>query len=154
MNIANASAADAPLLASLHSRCFAQAWDAMAFAELLQLENVFASTVHQGETAAGFILIRVAADEAEILMVGVLPKYRRHGLARELLRHSSGQAFDRGARTLFLEVNVNNAPARALYRKLGFDEAGQRRGYYRSCESLADALVLRRGLPIPAWESL
>jgi ribosomal-protein-alanine N-acetyltransferase len=149
MKIAHAAAAEAPLLASLHARCFAQAWDAKAFAELLKLENVFAFIVHEGETAAGFIMIRVAADEAECLSIGVLPEYRKQGLAHELVLAAAQRAFGVGARTLFLEVDVNNAPARALYRKLGFDEAGQRRGYYRSCESLADALVLRRVLPIP-----
>jgi ribosomal-protein-alanine N-acetyltransferase len=141
------------VLASLHARCFEEPWHAKAFGELLKLDNVFGLIEHEGQTPAGFIVVRVAADEAEILTLGVLPERRRHGLARELVRRSWRQAFDRGARTLFLEVSANNAPARTLYRHLGFEEVGRRTGYYGTCDSVADALVLRRVLPIPEWES-
>jgi ribosomal-protein-alanine N-acetyltransferase len=46
-----------------------------------------------------------------------------------------------GTRAVFLDVDKNNAPARALYRRAGFHEVGQRQGYYASG---AAALVLRR----------
>jgi ribosomal-protein-alanine N-acetyltransferase len=48
-----------------------------------------------------------------------------------------------GARTVFLEVDENNAPARALYRRAGFADVGRRKSYYQSG---ANALVLRRDL--------
>ena len=48
-----------------------------------------------------------------------------------------------GARRLFLEVDRNNAPARALYKRAGFYEVGQRQGYYQGGTA---ALVLRRDL--------
>ena len=35
-----------------------------------------------------------------------------------------------GARTVFLEVDEDNVPARRLYRRAGFREVGRREGYY------------------------
>jgi ribosomal-protein-alanine N-acetyltransferase len=155
MRIVTASSADAPLLARLHVQCFADGWNEAAFASLLQNDHSFALIAHadSGDTAAGFILIQSAADEAEILSLAVLQERRRHGLAGELVRAGGQAAHARNAQFIFLEVDVNNTAARALYNRLGFKEAGLRRGYYRSCDSLSDALILRAPLPLPAWES-
>lgn len=97
---------------------------------------------------AGLALARVAADEAEILTLAVLPEARRRGVGGALLASVAAGAAARGARALFLEVAVGNAPARALYAAAGFVAVGRRRGYYPGGE---DALVLRQALPGPGW---
>jgi ribosomal-protein-alanine N-acetyltransferase len=156
MRVRPASASEAPELASLHGQCFAEAWSAEALQRLLQSGNVFALLASQTTStqATSFIVVRVAADEAEILSLGVLPRYRRRGVARELVLGGAAAAWGRGARELFLEVGVENAAAFALYRQLGFEERGRRPGYYVSPGAAAqDALILRRALPFPAWES-
>lgn len=155
MNIGPAARADAPLLAKLHAKCFRDAWTADAFANLQSHGHAFAliAKIDSGESLAGFILIQVAAPDAEVLSVGVAPEFRRLGLGRALVRAGGDRAHANGAAALFLEVNVSNAPALAMYRALGFSQAGLRRGYYQNCDSVADALILRCGLPIPAWES-
>jgi ribosomal-protein-alanine N-acetyltransferase len=50
-------------------------------------------------------------------------------------------------RTVFLEVEENNQPARQLYQRSGFTVAGRRERYYRqaSGEQL-NALLMRRDL--------
>lgn len=149
MSIELVSEADSGLLAFLHGRCFAEGWTADSFAALLKSGNVIAQAARNGESQpCGFIVVRIAADEAEILTLGILPEHRRAGLARALVLSAAEVAFAQGARTLFLEVNAGNAPALALYGRLGFVRAGRRAGYYRTCDSLADALVLRRALPM------
>jgi Fur family ferric uptake transcriptional regulator len=154
MKIEPARFRDASQLATLHADCFSEAWSASAFESLLDSNNVVARTVRDKDAqTCGFILISVAADEGEILTIGVSREHRRKGLGRALIVAAAAEACAGGARTLFLEVDAGNAPALSLYRQLGFEEAGLRRGYYRNCDSVADALVLRRILPIPAWES-
>src|SRR5690606_32388544 len=98
----------------------------------------------------GFILMRVAADEAEILTLAVRPAARRAGLGGRLVGEGVLTATARGAGRVFLEVAEDNAAARALYARTGFAEAGRRRGYYaRADGGRRDALLLVLNL-VPA----
>lgn len=78
-------------------------------------------------------------EEAHIVTIAVDPAWRRHQLGKWLLLTLLAEARRRGAQTVTLEVRPSNAPALALYRKLGFVQIGQRRRYYPDGE---DAYVL------------
>ena len=80
---------------------------------------------------AGFALSRAAPGEEELLLLCVLPEYRRQGLAIALLDKLKSDARARGADQLFLEVRETN-PAQELYRRAGFSPIGRRREYYRT----------------------
>lgn len=88
--------------------------------------------------------VRVLADEAEILTVGVVPAARRRGTGRRLLAALLAAAVEKGAREVYLEVRVDNAGARAMYAASGFAEAGIRPGYYE--HGRVDAVVMHREL--------
>jgi tRNA threonylcarbamoyladenosine biosynthesis protein TsaB len=141
---------DLATLASLHALCFTQGWSASAIGQLLRTPGAFALVAESGGAARGFVIIRVAADEAEILSIGVTPQARRSGAGRKLVSAGAEKARNMGAATLFLEVARENEAARALYAAAGFTEAGLRRGYYREPGAKPeDALVLRANLPLP-----
>lgn len=128
----------AEALSSLHAEAFDAPWSAEAFATLLGQPGVLL----QAE-ADGFVLVQVAADEAEILTLAVRPSARRRGTGSRLVAAASDRAFDRGARRLFLEVAADNAAALALYAALGFEPAGRRPRYYARKDGPAvDALLL------------
>jgi ribosomal-protein-alanine N-acetyltransferase len=80
---------------------------------------------------------RISPDECEILQLETLPPYRRHGLARRLVRELKKQERS----DLFLEVRESNHPARKLYESEGFTSIGRRRNYYS--DPAEDAIVLR-----------
>lgn len=128
-------------LAVLHAQAFPpeERWDEAAFAGLLSLPGVFGWIA--GEM--GFVLARVAADEAEILTLAIRPEARRQGIGRGLMQAAMVRAGQLGATVLYLEVARSNAAACALYHALGFAQAGHRRRYYPDG---GDALVLRRDL--------
>jgi ribosomal-protein-alanine N-acetyltransferase len=136
---------DTEVLAAIHARAFsaAEAWSRDVFDLQLAMPNVFGLLHPDG----GLILVRVAADEAEILTLAVVPGVRRRGLGRVLLLEATDTAATLGVRAVFLEVSVANIAARALYTKAGFVQAGQRRQYY---SDLSDALVLRLDLELAA----
>jgi ribosomal-protein-alanine N-acetyltransferase len=82
---------------------------------------------------------------SEILTIAVLPEERRKGIARRLL---SDLVAALGAGPVFLEVAVDNGPALALYRSIGFSVVGRRKDYY-AAESggPTDALVMKWDRP-------
>jgi ribosomal-protein-alanine N-acetyltransferase len=124
-------------LAALHAVCFERAWDAATLADMLAGSGTFAFA-----HADGFVVARVAADEAEILTLAVAPHARGQGLGRALLQAAIGKARALGAGVMFLEVGADNPHALALYAGLGFTKIGTRKAYYDG----RDALALRLSL--------
>jgi len=141
-----AASADAELFAGIHAGCFDDHWSAASFRSLLDSPGVFglaAGRDVRGQVES-FILVRVAADEAEILTLATLPDARRHGLASRLVGTAMEQAKTRGALRLFLEVAEANQPGRRLYEKLCFERAALRPDYYKSATNAAIAAVVMR----------
>jgi [ribosomal protein S18]-alanine N-acetyltransferase len=98
-------------------------------------------------SSAGFVLSRIAADEAEILTVAGDTRLRGRGLAGRLLGEHVKDLMRAGVRHLFLEVESENMAALKLYTRHGFETIGRRKGYYRSASGVADAITMRRELP-------
>ncbi len=95
----------------------------------------------------GFVLSRLAADEAEILTIAVEPDSQGRGVGRALLAESLRQAANARAAAVFLEVDEDNAAALALYRRLSFEKVGERPGYYRRADGArATAVIMRKAL--------
>jgi ribosomal-protein-alanine N-acetyltransferase len=141
--IAEAGPTDTAAIAALHTTSFRRGWGEDEVYRLLTDKIVIAHRVMIGRTMVGFILSRLAAGEAEILSIAIAPNRRGRGFSRTLLDLHLRRLAGLGARTIFLEVDNTNAPARALYRRAGFYEVGQRQGYYAGGVA---ALVLRRDL--------
>ena len=101
-------------------------------------------SVSTGAGLAGFVLVRIALDEAEILTIAVNPDARRSGVGRTLMAAMEASLADSGVSRVFLEVSTQNTAARALYERQGCSRVGLRRGYYGDG---TDALVLEKTLP-------
>jgi len=138
---------DAAAFAQLHRASFHRGWDASEFEQLLSDRSVLAHRLRRGRHTIGFIISRMAADEAEILSVAIATSQRGKGLSRELVRTHLGYLAGHGIRTVFLEVEENNRPARALYDRAGFRVVGRRDRYYRNDDGdRLNAIVMRRDL--------
>ena len=141
-----ASPDDAALLARLHAQCFDDAWDEASFDAFLRDPHTFALVVGAEDA---FILVRVAADESEILSLGTRPDARRSGLARALVRAAAIEAQRRAAERMFLEVAADNEAALILYQVAGFRAVGHRPGYYVNADgAIVDAVILSAALPL------
>jgi ribosomal-protein-alanine N-acetyltransferase len=137
-------------VAALHQQGgFARRWEPGECAALLADRSVVTEGVFCGRSAepCGFVMSRIAADEAEVLSIVVAGPRRRSGLGQALLAAHLAQLAARGVTRLFLEVEESNAPAIALYRRFGFATVGRREGYYPKPDgSRVAALVLRLDL--------
>ncbi|MEM9707063.1 MAG: GNAT family N-acetyltransferase [Pseudomonadota bacterium] len=131
----------------------AEAWDEDALARLVEGRSSGVMVARRAESGpgaptggralAGFSLWSSVKDESELLLIGVSPERRRHGLGGRLLRGAMVQAVAVGARAMFLEVSTANDAAKALYFANGFQAVGVRPNYYGEG---ADASILRAAL--------
>jgi [ribosomal protein S18]-alanine N-acetyltransferase len=138
---------DAPRLAQLHGASFHRGWGEAEFETMLTERNTLVHRLRQGRNTIGFAVSRMAADEAEILSIAVGASHRGRGLSRNLLLTHLGHLAGRGVRTVFLEVEENNQPARRLYERFGFAVVGRRERYYRQADGEdLNALLMRRDL--------
>lgn len=143
----NARRGDAAAFATLHGLSFRRGWSEDEIESLLADPTVVAHAAGDRDRVDGFILSRKAADEAEILSVAVAPRSRGTGLGRRLLDLHLRRLAGLGVRAVFLEVDAANEPALRLYDRAGFEQVGERPGYYRDSQGrAATALVLRRDL--------
>jgi ribosomal-protein-alanine N-acetyltransferase len=135
----------ASAIAELHALMFEEAWSADSIARMLEHPGATA-LVAQGGTPPrplGFVIGRIAADEAEILTLAVAPWAQRLGIGRRMVEGLVRAVKRAEVRRLHLEVAADNAAALALYQKLGFAEVGRRKGYYvRKGRPPVDALLL------------
>jgi ribosomal-protein-alanine N-acetyltransferase len=145
--IEQASSRDAARLAQLHGASFHRGWGEGEFEGMLTERNTLVHRLKAGRKVIGFAVSRMAADEAEILSIAVDAGYRGRGLSRSLLLTHLGHLAGRGVRTVFLEVEENNQPARRLYDRAGFSVAGRRERYYQEANGeQLNALLMRRAL--------
>ncbi len=132
-------------LSELHAKLFVPAWDQASIKGMLEhpASTSLIAVAGEPKTVKGFIIGQLAADEAEILSIGVAPDWQRAGLGKTLVEGLVRAAKRGEATRLFLEVAEDNAAALALYSKLGFTEAGRRKAYYqRAGGPASDALRL------------
>ena len=142
-----ASARDAARLSELHAASFARGWGEGEFEGMISERNTLVHRLRQGRKIIGFAVSRIGADEAEILSIAVDLACRGRGLSRTLLLTHLGHLAARGVRTIFLEVEENNQPARRLYAGSGFTVVGRRERYYKQPDGeQLNALLMRREL--------
>lgn len=143
LEVRPATAADLPALETLERQGFSDPWSrALLAGELRQPGSLVLVAIEAGELV-GYASFRRAADEAELLRVAVSPGRRDRGIGRRLVREGLDRLARSGVARCFLEVRPRNAPARALYGRLGFHEAGLRRAYYPDgCDALILSLPL------------
>lgn len=139
-----------PEIEALHALGFARGWSAEEIEVLLSDRAVYADVISAARSMhpiEGFVISRMAVDEAEILSIAVHPRRRRRGAAR-LLLDSHLRRLDRlGARRAVLEVDEVNTAAIALYRGFRFVEVGRRPAYYmRKDGTRGMGLILARPL--------
>jgi ribosomal-protein-alanine N-acetyltransferase len=151
--IVPASAPHANVISALHGLCFDDSWSPFTVRQVLGMPGAFGLlAVPEGYSVpetdlAGFVLVRLAAGECEVLSLAVGEAWRGRGVGRGLLDAAIDRARAAGATVAFLEVAEDNPAAQGLYRKLGFRVIGRRNDYYKRRHGAA-AAALTYSLPL------
>ena len=118
-------------LANLHKKCFPKKpWSADDFRDL---KNSGCEIIMSEN---GFIVYRIAVDEAEIITIGVSPEMRRQGIASAMIGIIEKTLLNQGVKKIFLEVAATNTPAQKLYENCGFKTVGLRPKYYDGVDAI------------------
>ena len=131
-------------IAQLEKRCFSDPWSEKSIAYELTLRLSHWLVALDGETVAGYIGSQSVMGESDMMNLAVSPDYRRQGIGEALVNALAADLKAAGNTCLTLEVRVSNAPAIALYEKLGFVQVGRRPNYYHNPKE--DALILKKTL--------
>ena len=142
------TAADVSQVARNDAAGYEFPWSERIFADCLDA-GYQSLVLEDGSGLIGHGIIAVAAGEAHVLNLCVVPAARRRGHARRLLGEMLQRAAGAGARRVFLEVRASNIGALALYWRIGMRIIGRRDGYYPAAGGREDGLVLTLDMNLP-----
>ncbi len=140
---------DLKRVAEIEKEIFSVPWSEKGFADSLKQDCTLYLTVLQDEEIIGYCGMFQSFDEADITNVAVAEKSRGTRTATRMLTELMKRGEARGIHAYTLEVREGNQPARHLYRKLGFEEAGIRKNFYEKPAENAVIMWKRGSDPIP-----
>ena len=129
-------------VAALEAICFQDPWSENSVASELNNPLSFWLVALEGDRVAGYVGSQTVMGETDMMNVAVHPDFRRRGVAEALILALVEELKAMDSHCLTLEVRASNAPAIALYEKMGFSQIGLRKNYYRNPRE--DALILRK----------
>ena len=142
MMIRNMTAADVYQVAQLEKICFADPWSERSVSSELDNPLSLWLVAVEGERLVGYVGSQTVMGETDMMNIAVDPGSRRRGIAEKLIDALIAELKAIESHCLTLEVRASNEPARALYEKLGFQQVGLRKNYYRNPRE--DACILRK----------
>ena len=122
---------------NIERACFSTPWSREMLENELYNETArFFAAIYQGNVV-GYAGMYSVCGECYIANVGVLPEYRRQGIAMSLLNTLEKQAESENAEFITLEVRESNTSAVSLYLKRGYTRVGLRKNYYSNPQESA-----------------
>ena len=129
-------------IAELEKVCFRDPWSENSIASELGNRLSLWLVAVDGDRVVGYVGSQSVLGETDMMNIAVAPDYRRQGIAEKLVTELISGLRQKGNHSLMLEVRVSNTSARQLYDKLGFEQVGLRKNYYRNPKE--DAMILRK----------
>ncbi|BBB25056.1 ribosomal protein S18-alanine N-acetyltransferase [Amphritea japonica] len=133
---------DLPALAELEANCFNPPWSDSQLHSYIVSARCLSVGLWQDGQLGCFAMLSTVLDEAELLQIAVRTDLRGRGLAGRVLQFAHQQLQQRGIVRNMLEVRSSNAPAISLYRRLGYQQDGVRKGYYPTATGREDAVLM------------
>jgi [ribosomal protein S18]-alanine N-acetyltransferase len=139
-------AAIMPIMDAAFDSRYGEAWTSGQCISSMSLPGTWMLLAEVDGKVAGFAIARSILDDAELMLIAVLPDMQASGLGSRLLRYVTAHARKNGAERLFVEVRQDN-PALKFYGFHGFKKMGERKNYYRRLDGgTSDAITLALSL--------
>ena len=105
-------------------------WTEGAIRNLIDNKNNICLVIEKDNKVVCYVGAETVLDECNIGNIVTHKDFRGLGLGTGLFSSLMEELALMEIKKVFLEVEVDNAPAIALYEKAGFERYGQRRDYY------------------------
>lgn len=105
--------------------------------------------IESNKRIVGFVMASYRADECHILNLCVARPQQGQGWGRKLMEHALAEASRLGILVAYLEVRASNSRAIELYKKMHFQQIGERRHYYPTVSGHEDALIFAKTIELP-----
>ena len=146
IKVRKAEQKDLERIAEIESLCFEKPWTKEMVESSFddEMNAIWVADTPNG--IAGYLLaFCMPTVSSEIYRIATDPKFRRNKVAHNLINFMLCYCNLIGSEKILLDVNVNNAPAIALYKSFDFLEDGTRPKYY---DNKDDALLMSRTVSI------
>ena len=131
-------------IVQIEQESFADPWsERLIMRKIEDINTIFRVAVDGGQVL-GYAVLQCVVPEAELEQIAVAQVARQKGIGRRLLEDIATEARGRSIETIHLEVRAGNEAAVALYRRLGFEAVGLRKGYYKNPTEDAILMTLER----------
>jgi len=142
MMITKMTSAHVSQVAELETLCFSDPWSERSVASELENKLSYWLVAVEDDRVAGYVGSQTVMGETDMMNIAVHPDFRRRGIGESLVNALVEGLKTMDSHCLTLEVRASNTPAIALYEKMGFQQIGLRKNYYRNPKE--DALILRK----------
>ena len=105
-------------------------WSRENFVSSITADYLCWCVEHATQTICAYTVLMPVLDELHLLNITVAPAFRRQGYAHYLLDNAGEFARQHHFKKILLEARQSNTAALSLYQQYGFQEIGQRPGYY------------------------
>ena len=143
MNVRRMTMADLDLVAEVEGAAYSHPWSANVIRGCLKM-GYDAWVAEVDEVIRGHVVVQCIMDEAHLLNVCVHPLMQSQGFGRQLVAFALQRCEELGIARIILEVRPSNKPARKLYKEVGFERIGVRKGYYPAPQGREDAWVMAK----------
>jgi len=135
ISVRKATANDLEILLGIERECFtAEAFTREQMSYLLESPNAVGLVAKVNNGVAGFTIGLIErhgkAKMGHVYTIDVAVKHRRMGIGIRLLSELERIFVEKGVKTCYLEVRVDNKAARELYRKHGYIELEPLENFY------------------------
>ena len=132
--------------AQIEKLCFSEPWSEESLGYMYSSPHAYAVACIDSQSGklAAYGGLEYVLDEAELTNIATHPDFRRRGCAKAVTDALERFVRLHGVKRIWLDVRISNEPAICLYRKLGFEDAGVRRHFYRF--PTEDALLMVKEL--------
>lgn len=134
---------DADAVANVEAVCMPVPWSRQSFWEEASHSDAYylvAEDTEADNLIVAYVGCWVLGNEGHITNVAVDPSYQQQGVGFRMMRELIKRIKPLGVDSMTLEVRPSNAPAIALYTKLGFCSVGQRPKYYTNPVEAAEIM--------------